>query len=111
MSKESNKSMKTASTDNSIKFKGKIGGYSSAKLMARRDKKRDEATERQDWYNDLTTVQKIARVNTLIKKYPGESKKQLVKLNAALAIEKAAPKTAPVVTVAPTKVKKVAAKK
>ena len=104
MSKESMKSV----TD-SIKATGKTNGYSSAKLHAKEDKKRYEATERQDWYKDLTTEQKIARVKTLAKKYPGESKKQLAKLNTILEVT---PAKVSVTTKPATKtVKKVAVKK
>lgn len=103
MSKESMKAVTDA-----IKTKGKINGYSNDKLHAKEDKKRYEATERQDWYNDLTTEQKIARVKFLAQKYPGKSKKQLAKLNAILAIT---PAKVPVVIKPATKVKKVAIKK
>jgi hypothetical protein len=59
-----------------VKRATKIGGYSNAKLHAKRNRKRDEAEARQEKYDALTLNEKL---KTLI---PGGSKRQRAKLEA-----------------------------
>lgn len=54
----------------------KVGGYSSTKLHARRDKRRHEAEARQGEYDKLTVAQRLLRA----KKSPGQSKREIIKL-------------------------------
>lgn len=60
--------------------------YSHAKADARRDKRRQEAEARQHTYDGLSIKARIA----LVKSRPGESKRELARLEALLA--KPAPK-------------------
>ena len=56
---------------------GKSNGYKSNILWMRREKRQMEAEQRQAVYDGLTVAQKIARA----KKRPGESKRELARLN------------------------------
>jgi len=56
---------------------GKANGYKSSILWMRREKRHNEAEQRQAIHDDLTTAQKIAKA----KKRPGESKRELTRLN------------------------------
>jgi len=80
--------------------RGKQNGYSSNVLNAKLDKRRDEAEDRQARYDRLSTTDKVK----LAKSRRGESKRELARLEARLATEKA-PKPAP-----PTKEQKEARK-
>jgi hypothetical protein len=65
----------------------KIGGYSNAKLHAKRNRKRDEADRRQEKYDGLTLADKL---KTLV---PGGSKRQRTRLEAQQAAINASKKT------------------
>ena len=89
--KETSSTKKTASTGMRV---GKISGYTHKKADARKNKRRDEAEDRQAQYNELTVNEKIAHA----KSHRGESKKQiarLIKLGGVIAptSEVKAPKT------------------
>lgn len=92
--------------------KRKQNGYNSTKLWAKRERKRNEALDRQEKYDGMTTLAKLKMVRTL-----GGSKRQLARLEAQYKKENAAPVAAPVVSVpvppveAPAKVKAVKKKK
>jgi len=58
----------------------KKGGYSHKKLDIRKKQRQHDADDRQMQYDALTTQEKIAHV----KSHRGESKKQIVKLQAIL---------------------------
>jgi hypothetical protein len=60
-----------------VKRVGKSSGYKSNILWMRREKRQQEAEQRQAIHDDLTTAQKIAKA----KKRPGESKRELARLN------------------------------
>lgn len=64
-----------------VKRRGKSGGYSSAKLHAKRDKKRQEANTRQRHYEGLTIPARIS----LAKSRRGESKREIARLEKLLA--------------------------
>lgn len=85
-------------TDTTIR-RGKTGGYSSAKLQAKRNRKREEALDRQAEHDTLTVEEKIAKARDR----RGNSKRELARLN-----KEAPTKTEPVKKVA---TKKKAAKK
>lgn len=78
----------TTTGDSKGVSKRKINGYHSEKLHAKRDKKRQEAQARQRHYESLTIKQRIS----LAKSSPGDSKKELIKLQKQLARETASPK-------------------
>ena len=56
---------------------GKTNGYKSNILWIRREKRHNEAEQRQAIHDTLTVGQKIAKA----KKRPGESKRELARLN------------------------------
>ena len=64
--------------------------YSHAKADARKDKRRDEAEDRQFKHDGLTTDQKIAKA----KSRRGESKREIARLTKGLEWEKAQKVTA-----------------
>jgi hypothetical protein len=80
--------------------RGKQSGYSSVTLWAKRGARRAEAEERQSRYDRLSTTDKVK----LAKSRDGDSKRELARLEARLAKEKA-PKPAP-----PTKEQREASK-
>lgn len=72
--------------------RGKQNGYNSTVLHAKRELRRSDAEYRQNLHSSLTTKEKIQKA----KSRPGESKKELKRLNELLANEKPVTK-APVV--------------
>jgi G:T/U-mismatch repair DNA glycosylase len=70
--------------------------YSSTKLWAKRERKRQEAEERQEKYDSMTTLAKLKMVRSL-----GGSKRQLKRLEAQYQAENAAPVAAPAPAPAP----------
>jgi len=58
----------------------KTNGYSQYKANARRERKRDDAELRQSQYDSLSLLEKIA----LVKSRPGNSKRELTRLEKAL---------------------------
>jgi len=72
----------------------KENGYSSAKLHAKRDKKRQESEARQRAYNQLSLTQRLQLAVSR-----GGSKKELDKLNKKIELEK---KPQPVLVQSPT---------
>ena len=83
--------------------RGKQAGYNSTVLRAKREAKRDEGEARTDRYNRLSTSEKIK----LAKSRPGESKREVARLEARLVKEKAATVKAPPATEAQKAVKAV----
>jgi len=76
MSKQKNTTtVSTVTTDGKPK-QGKVNGYHSEKLHAKRDKKRQEAKSRHRHYESLTIKERI----TLAKSRPGNSKRELNRL-------------------------------
>lgn len=76
--------METKPTSSSSKRKQ--NGYSSAKLHAKRNRKRDEAEKRQFEYDQKTTTQKLKELG------PTGSNRQRARLEAILAKEQEAAK-------------------
>lgn len=84
MSKQKYPNTKNTSTDGAAVRKGREH-YSHDKADARVDKRRQEADARERVYDGLTIPAKIA----LAKSRRGESKREIAKLEKALALEKA----------------------
>lgn len=86
-------------TESSNASKRKNNGYKSNVLWAKRARKRQDAIERQEAYNDLTLQQKLNQIT----KRRGDSKKELARLtkNAAALV----PPVVVSVPVMPEKVK------
>lgn len=63
-----------------VKRPTKINGYSSNVLNAKRQRKSNEAKERQEIYDDLPVAKKIK----LVKSRRGESKRELARLEKRL---------------------------
>lgn len=83
--------------------RGKQAGYNSTVLWAKREAKREEAETRNARYNRLSTSDKIK----LAKSRPGESKREVARLEARRAAEKAAAVKTPPATEAQKAVKAV----
>jgi hypothetical protein len=93
MSKQKYPQKEKATTTGKPTRTNKRERYNSEKLHAKRNRKRDEAEERQAKYDRLTLTQQLA---TCI---PGGSKRQRARIEAAMA--KALSKTPPAVKIAP----------
>lgn len=76
MGKQKYPQASSATADGEVTRSGR-SDYSNLKAKARKDRRRQEAAARQRDYDKLTVPQKIARA----KSRPGESKKELAKLN------------------------------
>jgi hypothetical protein len=84
--------MKEKQTEVKTMKKGRES-YSSAKLMARRHQRRDDAFERQVEHDTLTLKEKLDKCKFRAKKGMGESKREVARLTIKLEESK---KTAPV---------------
>lgn len=80
-------SVSTTSDGSKVVRKGR-DNYSSTKLWAKRQRKRDEAEERQFKYDNLSTAEKLAGLPV------GACARQRTRLEAVLAKEKEAKKAA-----------------
>jgi hypothetical protein len=96
--------MKENKTEAKTMKKGR-DSYSSIKLWARRDKRKEEAFERQIEHDSLSTEEKIAKCKFRAKKGMGESKREhtrlLIRLEKEKEAKKAAKVTAPTTPAAP----------
>ena len=85
-----------------VSHKGRVV-YSHAILDAKKDRRRQEAEARQRDHNMLTTAQKIKKAKARV----GESKRELARLEARMATEKAPAVKSPPATEAQKAVKAV----
>lgn len=87
--------------------RGKTNGYNNAKLHAKRNRKFEEACDRQADHNTLTIQEKIAKA----KSRRGNSTREIARLTKQLELEGGVKVEAPKTESAPKAVKKKSTKK